>query len=84
LSSRLEGIVQMIGFRTGGVGLAMVLAPRWFRRVMADFLKLSDNEMRVIGYVLLGTAASIFAQQVAKQTLSAKLEAVTKQRPALA
>ncbi len=81
--SRLETIVSLIGLRTGGVGLAMALAPRWFRHVMADFLRLSDNEMRVIGYVLLGTAASILAQQATKQALTAKLEARSQQQPAL-
>jgi hypothetical protein len=60
----------------------MILAPRWLRRVMADFIKLSDNELRVIGYVLLGTAAGIFAQQVTKQALGARLDALAKPQPA--
>jgi uncharacterized protein YjeT (DUF2065 family) len=74
----------LIGLRTGGAGLLMVLAPRWLRRLMADFMKLSDNEMRVIGYVLVGTAAGILAQLATKQALFAKLDAFSKERPALA
>jgi uncharacterized protein YjeT (DUF2065 family) len=84
VSSRLETIVSIVGLRSGLVGLSLILAPRWLRRMMTDFMKLSDNEMRVIGYVLVGTAASILAQQATKQTLAAKLEALSKERPALA
>lgn len=84
MSSRLETIVSLIGMRSGAAGLALILAPRWLRRMMADFSRLSDNEMRIIGYVLFGTAANILAHQALKQTLTARLEGLSKERPALA
>ena len=81
--SRLETIVSVIGLRSGLVGLSLILAPRGLRRMMSDFIKMSDNELRLIGYVLVGTAASILAQQATKQALAAKLEGLAKERPAL-
>jgi hypothetical protein len=46
------------------------------------FAKLPDNEMRVIGYVLLGTAAGVFAQEATKRALSAKIDRLQLARPA--
>ena len=84
MGNRMSAIVSLIGVRAGAAGLALVLAPRWFRRVIFEFAKLSDNEMRIVGYVLLGTAAGVLGQAVLRQELSSKIDALSSQRPALA
>ena len=84
MADRIETVLSLVGFRAAGAGLGLVLSPRWFRSVITDFMKLSDNELRIIGYVLIGTAASIFAQRAATRVITAKLEALSKERPALA
>jgi uncharacterized protein YjeT (DUF2065 family) len=84
MADRIETALSLVGFRAAGAGIGLVLSPRWFRSVVTDFIKLSDNELRIIGYVLLGTAASIFAQRAATRVLSAKIDALSKQHPALA
>src|SRR6478609_3087258 len=73
MADRIEIALSLVGLRALGAGLGLVLSPRWFRSVITDFIKLSDNELRIIGYVLLGTGASIFAQRAATRVLSAKL-----------
>jgi uncharacterized protein YjeT (DUF2065 family) len=83
MTNRTETVLSLVGLRAGGVGLALVLAPRWFRGVLTDFAKLADNELRVIGYVLLGTAVSVFAQRATSQLLSAKIDALAKEGRAL-
>jgi uncharacterized protein YjeT (DUF2065 family) len=75
VENRFEALLSIIGVRTGAAGFLMALGPRFFRHVVQGFLKLSDNELRIIGYVLLGTSASIFAQRVFTRGLKAKLEA---------
>jgi uncharacterized protein YjeT (DUF2065 family) len=79
----METLVSLIGLRAGVVGMSLALAPRWFRRVTAEFLKLSDNELRVIGYVLLGSALSVFAHRATTQALTARLDELTKGQRAL-
>jgi uncharacterized protein YjeT (DUF2065 family) len=79
MANRIETVLSLVGVRAGGAGLALVLAPRWFRNVLADFVKCSDNELRTIGYVLLGTAASIFAQRATTHLLSSKIDALSKE-----
>lgn len=75
-----RAVITLVGLRFGGVGLSFVLAPRWIRRLMADFVKMSDAELRVIGYVLVGSAAALFAQQASLRALSAKIDALPKDR----
>jgi uncharacterized protein YjeT (DUF2065 family) len=71
----LETLVSIIGMRAGSAGLMLVLAPRLLRRVLLDFTKMSDNELRIIGYVLLGTGATVLAQKALKRSLLASLAA---------
>jgi uncharacterized protein YjeT (DUF2065 family) len=80
MADRIETALSLVGLRALGAGIGLVLSPRWFRSVITDFIKLSDNELRIIGYVLLGTSASIFAQRAATRVLSAKLDAIAKER----
>jgi uncharacterized protein YjeT (DUF2065 family) len=76
----MESLVSLIGWRTGGAALAFILAPRWMRNLLADFIKLSDNEMRIIGYVLFGTSVSLLAQQLTRSALSGKIDALLGER----
>ena len=78
-----RAVISLVGLRFGGVGLTFVLAPRWMRKLMGDFIKMSDAEMRVIGYVLVGAAATLFAQQATLRALSAKIDALPQERAAL-
>lgn len=80
---RLDAVFSLAGVRAAGVGTWLVLAPQRFRKLLKGFLGLSNNQLRVIGYVLLGTAASILVQQASKRALSAKIDALAKQHGAL-
>jgi uncharacterized protein YjeT (DUF2065 family) len=84
VETRLDALLSLIGLRAGAAGLALTLAPRWFRHVVEGFLKLSDNELRIIGYVLIGTSASVLAQRANTRALTAKLDALGTRQPALA
>lgn len=81
---RTSALVSLVALRFGGVGLTLILAPRWFRNVLADFIKMSDGELRVIGYVLVGAAGTMLAQQAGRRALSAKIEALSRERAATA
>jgi uncharacterized protein YjeT (DUF2065 family) len=82
VGARIEALLSLVSLRMFGAGLSLVLAPRGFRRVVKGFLELSDNQLRVIGYVLLGSAASLVAQQAVSRALSSKMDALAKQLPA--
>jgi uncharacterized protein YjeT (DUF2065 family) len=84
VETRLDALLSLIGLRAGVAGLALTLSPRWFRHVVEGFLKLSDNELRIIGYVLIGTSASILAQRAQTRTLTAKIDALGPKQPVLA
>lgn len=75
-----RAVITLVGLRFAGVGLSFVLGPRFIRKLMADFVKMSDAELRVIGYVLIGSAAALFAQQASVRALSAKMDALSRQR----
>jgi uncharacterized protein YjeT (DUF2065 family) len=80
VTSRVDALLSIIGFRTGAAGLMLVLAPRWFRQMLMGLAKLSDNELRIVGYVLFGTGASILAQRAVKHELSSKIDALVGER----
>jgi uncharacterized protein YjeT (DUF2065 family) len=84
VETRLDALLSVIGFRAGAAGLLLTLSPRWFRNVVEGFLKLSDNELRIIGYVLIGTSASVLAQRALTRTLTRKIDALGTRQPALA
>jgi uncharacterized protein YjeT (DUF2065 family) len=84
VETRLDALLSLIGLRAGAAGLALALSPRWFRHVVEGFLKLSDNELRIIGYVLIGTSASVLAQRAYSRALSAKIDDLGKRQPELA
>jgi uncharacterized protein YjeT (DUF2065 family) len=69
----LETLVSLIGLRAGSAGLLLVLAPRALRRLLSDFMKMTDSELRIIGYVLLGTGATVLAQKALKRSLLSAL-----------
>jgi uncharacterized protein YjeT (DUF2065 family) len=85
VENRFATIFSLLGVRTFVGGMVLTMWPRGFRNLLAGFLKLSDNELRVIGYVLLGTGVSVLAQQTSLRALSSKIDALAKGgRPALA
>jgi uncharacterized protein YjeT (DUF2065 family) len=77
---RADAFISLLSLRFAGAGMSFVLGPRWVRRIMKGFTRMSDTEMRVIGYVLVGAAAVMFAQQVTRRSLSAKIDALAKER----
>lgn len=77
---RATALVSIMGLRFAGAGLGLVLGPRWVRNMMADFLKMSDSELRIIGYVLLGAGVVIGAQQATRRALSDQLRELVKAR----
>jgi uncharacterized protein YjeT (DUF2065 family) len=77
MEHRIDTLLGIGAARAGGAGLSLVLAPRLFRRLLTDFLKLSDEQLRVIGYVLVGIGATLFAQRAVRRSLSAQIEALS-------
>lgn len=75
-----RAVITLVGLRFAGVGLSFVLGPRWIRRLMADFAKMSDTELRMIGYVLIGSAAALFAQQASLRAIAAKIDVLPRER----
>ncbi len=82
--NRIDALASVVGWRLAGVGAMLLLAPRLFRGLMADIMKLSDSQLRLFGYALLGGAGFITLQQVTKRALAARIEAATKERRATA
>jgi uncharacterized protein YjeT (DUF2065 family) len=77
---RLDTIASLVGARLGLAGLLFTIGPRWSRRLLEDFARLTDDEMRIIGYVLIGSAAVIFAQQAAERVVTSRIAALAGQR----
>ncbi len=82
--NRIDALTSVIGWRLAGVGAMLLLAPRLFRGLMADLMKLSDGQLRLMGYALLGGAGLLTLQQVTKRALTGKMEALSRQRGAAA
>ncbi len=82
--NRFDLLASLIGWRLAGVGAMMLLAPRLFRGLVADVTKLSDAQMRLMGYALLGGAGLVTLQLVTKRALAGRIDALSKERRAAA
>jgi uncharacterized protein YjeT (DUF2065 family) len=79
---RFDALASVIGWRLAIGGSVMLFAPRLFRGLMADLMKLSDSELRLMGYALLGGAGIVALQQVTKRALAGRFDAATQARRA--